>query len=211
MPPVAASRTSFADEQRDELRAVAPAIVALVLAARLALWLWGASPYARYLSHEYQPTSVGDEVAAFALFLVGWLVMSIAMMLPTTTALLREFDKVVRGRERAPALQLLVVTGFLVAWLATGYCFRLLDGGLHQVVDGMPWLQRRPQLIAATALIVAGTFEFSALKQRCLTACRSPRSFVYRQWRGARPRNRAVTRCASACATACRASAAAGR
>jgi predicted metal-binding membrane protein len=30
-------------------------------------------------------------------------------------------------------------------------------------------------------------FELTSLKHRCLTACRSPRSFVYRYWRGGRP------------------------
>jgi predicted metal-binding membrane protein len=192
VPPAAALPTSFADPPRGGLRAVAPAILALVLAAWLALWLWGASPYARYLSHEYQPSGVGNDLAAFGLFLIGWLVMSIAMMLPTTASLLRDFDKIRRGHKRATLLRPLVVTGFLAAWLATGYLFRLLDGGLHRFVDAVPWLQQRPHLIAAAALFVAGAFEFSALKQRCLTACRSPRSFVYRQWRGVRPRGDAL-------------------
>jgi predicted metal-binding membrane protein len=35
-------------------------------------------------------------------------------------------------------------------------------------------------------LVGAGLFQFSSLKHRCLTACRSPRSFVYRHWRGGR-------------------------
>jgi predicted metal-binding membrane protein len=33
-------------------------------------------------------------------------------------------------------------------------------------------------------LVVAGAFQFSSLKHRCLTACRAPTSFLYRYWRG---------------------------
>jgi predicted metal-binding membrane protein len=37
-------------------------------------------------------------------------------------------------------------------------------------------------------LLVAGAFQFSAMKYRCLDKCRSPLSFVTSRWRGSRER-----------------------
>jgi predicted metal-binding membrane protein len=169
---------------RIERPAPAPLLVAgLALCAWAALLVWGASPYGRYLRHDQAASA-----ATLALFLAGWLLMSAAMMLPTATRLLRDFGAVVRRRPERGRLQALVVAGFLATWLAAGYAFRALDLGVHALVSALAWLQARPQLIGGGVLVAAGLFQFSPLKHRCLTACRSPRSFVYRHWSGRRPR-----------------------
>lgn len=167
-------------------RVLAAALAALALVALLA---WGASPYSRYLSHRYEPTSVAGQSAAIALFLGGWVLMSTAMMLPTTTGLLRTFDRLTEARPERERLRLrlALVAGFLGVWLVVGYLFRAADIFIHVAVDSVGWLGDRPQLVAATMLAIAGGFQFSPLKRRCLTACRSPRSFVLGGWRGARP------------------------
>ncbi len=168
-------------------RVLALALAALAL---VALAAWGASPYARYLSHRYEPPSAAGQAGAIALFLGGWLLMTTAMMLPTATGLLGAFDRLTAARparERL-ALRLTLIAGFLSVWLAIGYLFRAGDVLVHGVVDSVGWLGARPQLIAAAALALAGGFQFSPLKHRCLTACRTPRSFVVGGWRGGRPR-----------------------
>ena len=168
-------------------RALAAALAALALAALLA---WGASPYARYLSHAYEPASVAGQAEALALFLGGWLLMSTALMLPAASELLRLFDRVVGARPSAERLRLrlLVVAGFLAVWLLVGYVFRSADVGVHATVDAIGWLGARPALIGASALALAGAFQFSSLKHRCLTRCRTPRAFIVSGWGGARPR-----------------------
>jgi predicted metal-binding membrane protein len=156
-------------------RLVGPgALAGLALAALLA---WGASPYARYLDHAHQPGAA----TAIAVYLAGWLLMTAAMMLPTATGLVRAFDRVTGGVVR---LRLALVAGFLGVWLLVGYAFRSADVLVHWAVDGFAV---RPSLVAAAALAVAGAYQFSGLKHRCLTACRSPRSFVLRGWTGGRP------------------------
>lgn len=108
-------------------------------------------------------------------------------MLPTATRLLRDFAVTVRRRPERLRLQGLVVAGFLATWLATGYLFRILDIIVHAVVESAGLLEQRPELLGATVLVAAGLFQFSSLQHRCLTACRSPRSFIYRNWRGGDP------------------------
>lgn len=163
------------------------AISGIVLFAWLALWLWGASPYARYLGHHSQPGGDGAQAAALALFLAGWALMIAAMMLPTATGLLSAFHRVVQRRADRQRLEALLVAGFMATWVAVGYVFQVFDAGVHAAVEASEWLDARPHLIGAAALVAAGAFQFSSVKHRCLTACRSPRNFIYRYWRGGRP------------------------
>jgi predicted metal-binding membrane protein len=69
-----------------------------------------------------------------------------------------------------------VWTGFAVAALAS-------DGLLHVLVERWRWLDTRPWLIAGSVLALAGAFQFSPLKERCLDACRSPLGFLWRYYR----------------------------
>ena len=156
------------------------AVAALAGTAAALLVVVSASPYAAYFQHEFQPGSVLGQLAALALFLAGWTLMVLAMMLPTATGLL----SAVARFDRAWRVRALVGCGFVAVWLVVGYAFRAGDILVHDVVDAIGWLEERPQLLGAAALTVAGLFQFTPLKHRCLTACRSPASFVYRYWRG---------------------------
>jgi predicted metal-binding membrane protein len=158
-------------------------LAGLVLTAWLALWLWGSSPSARYLGHSGQRPAT-DGWLELALFLAGWTLMVIAVMLPTATQLLRAFAGVVRNRPRRGLLEGLLVAGFLGAWLLVGYLFRVADLGLHGLVASVGWLQVHTRLLGAGALVLAGVYQLTPLKRRCLTACRSPRGFIYRGWQG---------------------------
>ena len=48
------------------------------------------------------------------------------------------------------------------------------DAVLHRFVDATPWLAARPWLIEAAVLAVAGAWQLTPLKRRCLAACRHP-------------------------------------
>ena len=167
-------------------------VLGLAGASLAALVAWGASPYGRFLDHDYQPGSAAGQVAALALFLAGWALMIAAMMLPTATALLGAVARLGPDAPAARRHQLVVAAGFVATWVAAGYAFRAGDVLVHAGVDGWSWLGERPQLVGAAALAVAGAFQFTPLKRRCLTACRAPSSFLYRHWHGGRPRRDAL-------------------
>jgi predicted metal-binding membrane protein len=159
----------------------------LAAAALLALAALAASPYAYYLSHNYQPNSLSGQLGALVIFLVGWTLMVLAMMLPTATSLLGAVERLRPEGRSARRVQICTAAGFLLAWAAVGYLFRAFDVFLHTTVDALGSTQPPPAEITASALVLAGAFQFSSLKHRCLTACRTPSSFVYRYWRGGRP------------------------
>lgn len=112
------------------------------------------------------------------LFLSAWQVMTAAMMLPSSLPMMRLFIKVSRQQTK-PQLALLAFVGaYAAVWTGFAISALLLDIGLHSLVPHWHWLAHRPWLIAGTTLILAGAFQFSSLKEQCLTSCRHPLSFL---------------------------------
>ena len=166
------------------------AIALLVGAAWIALWLWERSPEARFLHHA--GATGATQLVEVGLFIVGWAVMTVAMMLPTSVPLVATFGALVARRSRPALLVALVIAGYLGTWTAFGFAVYLADRVLHAVVDATPWLAAHPQLIAAGVLFAGGAYQFSPLKYRCLDECRSPLGFVLNRWSGRRPRTDAL-------------------
>jgi len=157
--------------------------------AALAIWLWQSSAYGRYLHH-----TGGDDaplVIEVSLFALGWVLMIVAMMLPTSIPLVTTFAALVRRRPQPASLVGTLLLGYLVMWSAFGVIAYVADRGIHAAVDALPWLAEHPQLIAGATLAIAGLWQFSPLKYRCLDECRSPLGFVMNRWRGLRPMNEA--------------------
>jgi predicted metal-binding membrane protein len=163
---------------------------ALSATAWLVLWWWGASPYGRYLQHD---TPAGNGTALeIGLFVVGWLLMIVAMMLPTTIPLLATFRALVAGRRRPGQLVGAVIVGYLATWTAFGLVAWIGDRGVHALVDAVPWLATNPQIVLAATFVTAGAYQFSPLKYRCLDECRSPLGFILNRWIGRSERREAV-------------------
>src|SRR5260370_36390262 len=102
-------------------------MAALTATAWLALWLWGQSPYARYLDHgRWAEIGVagnlcralpgGRDAVTGSLIVGGWVLMLAAMMLPTTLPLLDIFRRLAAGRADRRCLAALVVLSYLAGW-----------------------------------------------------------------------------------------------
>jgi predicted metal-binding membrane protein len=163
-------------------------LIALAGAAWLALWAWEGSPYGHYLHHD----GGGPLPLEASLFAVGWVLMIVAMMLPSSVPLVVTFAALVRRRRRPGQLVLLLLAGYLLVWGAFGVAAWIADRGIHAAVDALPWLAEHPQIIIATTLAAAGLWQFSPLRDRCLDECRSPLGFVLNRWRGVSERREAV-------------------
>ena len=161
----------------------------LALVAWLTLWLWEGSPYGQYLHHA---GSAAPPMLEAALFAVGWVLMIVAMMLPSSVPLVVTFAALVRRRRRPGQLVLLLLAGYLLVWGAFGLGAWMADRAIHAVVDALPWLAEHPQVIIATTLALAGVWQFSPLRDRCLDECRSPLGFVMNRWRGTSERSEAL-------------------
>ena len=119
---------------------------------------------------------------AVLLFVAVWQLMTGAMMLPSSLPMVRLFGRVSAGQERAGLALAAFLAGYAAVW--TGFAATAFAGdtALHRLVEGWPALRDRPWVILAATLLVAGGFQFSPLKERCLHECRSPASFLYRYY-----------------------------
>ena len=169
-------------------------ILLLILSALawLALWWWGQSPYGRYLNHHNLETVTANFSAA-PLFIAGWVVMTIAMMLPTSLPLITRFAVLTQRRPTHTRLVMLLVGGYLAAWSLFGLVIYASDFVLHQIIGHVHWLEENAWLLSAGALLLAGLYQFTPLKHLCLDKCRSPLSFIAAHWHGQREAREALT------------------
>jgi predicted metal-binding membrane protein len=168
-------------------------LVALVALTWIALWLWGQSPHGRFLSHEEVGHAHRSDspIFLFALFVGAWTLMTVAMMLPTSLALVALFHSFVRRRANQGRLVALLLAGYLAVWTLFGLVAHLADRGLHDVFNRSGWLAGNEWIIGAMTITVAGLYQFSSLKYRCLDKCRSPLSFIMEYWRGSHEKREA--------------------
>src|SRR5215469_3418574 len=136
-----------------------------------------------------QPAASTRPLRESGILLVMWLVMAVAMMLPTAAPAILSFADVSRAAEQAhpTGRTAAFVLGYLFAWsgfaaLAAATQLELATAGHYLSAFKL----ERP-LLGAAVLIGAGLYQFSALKEICLTQCRSPMMFFLAHWRdGAR-------------------------
>ncbi|MBL8927332.1 MAG: DUF2182 domain-containing protein [Pseudonocardia sp.] len=117
----------------------------------------------------------------------GWALMVVAMMLPPALPML-EMLRTLVGRRRCPAALVgLGVATYVVIWAAVGAVLLAAASAVQAVTARVPWLGTHPAVLTGAALLIAGAYQLSSIKDACLTACRSPRSFAVAHWRGVRP------------------------
>ncbi len=176
-------------------RVFLPVLVALVALAWLALWAWASSPYGRYMDHGDWTASgpvaalcraipAGSVVVPAVLYGAAWILMTLAMMLPTTLPLFTAFDRLASQRPDRGRLLTLLGLGYLAVWGGFGLLAHAVHAVLLAWVAGVPLLFLNGWMIGAAIIAGAGAFQFSSLKHRCLEKCRTPLSFVMEHWRG---------------------------
>lgn len=163
------------------------AVGGLAAAAWLVLAGWQASAYGRYLDHDGLAGSGLGDVALVAIFLGGWLLMLVAMMLPSTFSLVGLFVGVVARRPDRRSVLASLIGGYLVVWLGAGLVALAADSVLHGLSRHVGWIEGHPWAVAAAVVALAGAYQFSTVKERCLEKCRSPRLLIVAAWRGQRP------------------------
>ena len=111
---------------------------------------------------------------AIPLFLVAWLVMIAAMMLPASLPAVRVVARMSARASRTRLAMAQFLAAYAAVWTLFGLMAFLGDVAVHHIVDATPWFAARPWLIEASVLMLAGAYQFVPLKGRGLTACRHP-------------------------------------
>ncbi|HWP93180.1 MAG TPA: DUF2182 domain-containing protein [Thermodesulfobacteriota bacterium] len=158
-------------------------ILILVLGAWIALWLTEDSVNSLFHTHNLGH-HIHSSSSFILLFVLGWTVMTVAMMLPTSLPVIATFHTLAGSRPDRLLLVALVIIGYLIIWVLFGILIYLGYQLLHWVLGNIPWLGHQELAGAPFLLILAGAFQFTSLKYRCLDKCRSPFSFVIEHWQG---------------------------
>lgn len=156
-----------------------PAVVAVAWTAAIAAAVTGS---AGFLDHDALFERGSPAWAALALFLLAWQAMVAAMMLPSSLPMVRHFGQVAVRQGRPPSAVLAFIAGYLVVWTLFGTAAVAGDAVLHRLADAVAWVDRHPSVMTGSVLLLAGAFQFSALKDKCLTECRAPASFLVDQY-----------------------------
>jgi len=117
--------------------------------------------------------------AALVPFLGSWTVMMAAMMLPSAMPMILLNRRVVAGpaRIQSELRTGIFVSAYLLLWAGVGIgvwiAARISDAFLPMGAQA---------LAVAVILLLAGVYQFTPLKTKCLHVCRSPMDFLLTHW-----------------------------
>src|ERR1022692_2489138 len=111
---------------------------------------------------------------AAASFLGMWVVMMVAMMLPSLVPMLQRYRQAVRGTAETHLgrLTTLVVVGYFVVWTVLGMAVFPWGVTLVEVEMQHPALARTVPIAVGVVVLIAGGLQFTAWKVRHLVCCR---------------------------------------
>jgi predicted metal-binding membrane protein len=101
-----------------------------------------------------------------------WAVMMTAMMLPSAVPMIR-----LAGHPHA------VAAGYVGVWALFSIGATALQWALGRAAILNPMMEVASPRTGAALLAIAGIYQWTPLKQACLTTCQSPMAFLARRWR----------------------------
>jgi len=173
------------------------AITALGLAAIAALaWCntiliasMGGGDMAGAASHMAMPQDQSWSGVDFLLMFAMWMVMMVAMMLPSAAPMILLFAGANRKHQQAqdPYLPTSLFAGaYVVVWAGFAAMATLANWALHSRGLMTSMTGRALPLWGGGLLIAAGVYQFTPLKLACLNKCRGPLAFLMSEWREGR-------------------------
>ncbi|HTA98252.1 MAG TPA: DUF2182 domain-containing protein [Solirubrobacteraceae bacterium] len=116
-------------------------------------------------------------------FLSAWEVMVIAMMLPASLGFLALFQTATSGSRFSMTRRTALCLGYSLVWMGVG-CVAMIVGDTLYRSDGLSiWLGSHANFLAGGVFALAGCYQFSTLKRRCLVICSHPANFFMRYYR----------------------------
>jgi predicted metal-binding membrane protein len=115
--------------------------------------------------------------------LLMWAVMMVGMMAPSVAPMILIYARVARqakSRGTPFASAGWFALGYFLAWIAFATLATALQWGLGRALLISPAAARATPEFGAILLIAAGTYQWTPLKNACLTLCQSPLQFIQR-------------------------------
>lgn len=122
----------------------------------------------------------------FGMTLLMWAVMMVAMMVPSVTPMILTFATINRKRlasGRPHVATGIFLFGYLAIWTAFSLVATFLQWTLHAAALMAPATLTVGPAIGGGLLIIAGAYQWTPWKDRCLAKCVSPLDFLLTEWR----------------------------
>ena len=157
-------------------------LVALLLALSAVGWL--------VTDHRMEGMDMGpaSDLGTLGFYVSAWVVMMVAMMLPSAAPMVLVYNKIQRSRrERSGGHRgvatAVFIAGYLLSWTTFGLAaYVLLKLMRFLSIDTLSW-DNGGRFLAGAVIIVAAVYQQTPLKDVCLSKCRDPLAFVLAQWR----------------------------
>ncbi len=166
--------------QRDRFAVLAGLIL-------LALLAWGYTVHvAATMRGMAMPASTYWSPGAVGGLAIMWVVMMIAMMVPSAVPAILAFDATSRQRRDpagATAPTAAFILGYLLPWAAFGTVAAIAQAALHSAALLTPAMSSANPLLGGGLLLAAGIYQWLPLKAGCLEHCRTPGAALAAEWR----------------------------
>jgi predicted metal-binding membrane protein len=127
------------------------------------------------------------------IMLLMWWVMMIAMMTPSAAPMILLYARATRYAQRKGQLGKGIVpaaafaSGYLLTWFGFSFLATLLQRALEASgAISATWMASTNARLSAAILILAGIYQLSRWKHRCLKHCRNPAEFLSQHRRSGR-------------------------
>jgi|SRR5712671_3505511 len=117
----------------------------------------------------------------FAFIFVMWAIMMVGMMTPSAAPMILIYGRVAR-QSALDGKPLAAVgwfaSGYLLSWTAFSLIAAIVQGLLERMAWLTPMMAAASRKVGGAVLIAAGIYQFTPLKNSCLTQCQSPFAFI---------------------------------
>lgn len=129
-----------------------------------------------------RPWGLWDLVLTFGM----WTVMMVAVMVPSAMPMLLVLSAVYQNRSLAQTALVrtgVFLAGYLLAWCTFSVLAALAQWSLNAAPLHSFRMATTRSLLEGIFLVAAGMYQFTPLKEVCLSHCRSPHGFLMTEWR----------------------------
>ncbi len=126
------------------------------------------------------PASSPWQPVEFAYVFAMWVVMMIGMMTPSAAPIILVYARVGRQavESRPFALTAWFAGGYLLAWIAFSLAATSAQWALERAALLTPMMASASKIVGGVLLILAGLYQWTPLKDVCLSQCQAPLGFI---------------------------------
>jgi predicted metal-binding membrane protein len=171
------------------LRAERTPVVVLLVLLPLVSWAWivamARDMYGPMTGASAWMMTLHWDVPHLLLLWAMWAVMMTGMMLPSAAPLVLLYGAAVRrsAPQTATRQTYALAAGYLVAWTLFSLGATALQRALGSLLLMSPMMEAANSRVSGTLLLVAGVYQWTPLKDRCLHVCQSPLAVLMGRWR----------------------------